>query len=113
MKRFLITVLLGSLFFPHHFPSFAEASDSVGFHSADTDTSGIFVKDRIPLQIVSGLLFSPTVLPCQTAGMDYWQTNMRIGWMLTDIYDKKSFLRGNFEALFELSYSYIYKVQGR
>lgn len=44
--------------------------------------------------------------------MDYWQTNLRFGWMLTDLYDKKSFWRGNFEALFEFTYSYIYKGPG-
>lgn len=75
-------------------------------------TSKIYSKHHKSLQVVTGLLFSPTELASQTTVMDYWQTNVRFGWMLTEPKDKKSFFRGNFEGIFELTYSYVYKGPG-
>ena len=111
-KKILIIIISCPIFIFPYSLSFAGETGSEGSSHASIDLSCIYIKDRISLQIVSGLLFSPTVLASQTVMMDYWQTNMRLGWMLTEIFQKQSFLRGNFEALFELSYSYIYKGPG-
>ena len=99
MEKLLIIILSCGIFVYLYLPASADASDSEGLGPAGINLSGIYVKDRVSLQVVSGLLFSPTVPGSQTDVMDLWQTNMRFGWMLTDIYDKKSFLRGNFEAV--------------
>ena len=39
--------------------------------------------------------------------LEYVQTNLRFGWMLNTPSEKEWFLRGNFEALFEATYSRI------
>ncbi|MDY7035347.1 MAG: acyloxyacyl hydrolase, partial [Thermodesulfobacteriota bacterium] len=71
-----------------------------------------FTKDRKYLQVISGSLFSPFALAARTDVMNYAQTNVRLGWMLNSPPPSKSFLRGNVEAIFELSNSIIYKGSG-
>jgi lipid A 3-O-deacylase len=73
-----------------------------------------FTEDRVSLQLVSGVLFSPFLVGIfpDTKVRNYAQTNLRLGWMLSSPSQKRSIFRGNFEALFALSSSLIYKGSG-
>ncbi|WP_051185027.1 acyloxyacyl hydrolase [Desulfatiglans anilini] len=71
-----------------------------------------FRKGQVALQLASGLLFSPTMLAKRSSVMDYWQTNLRLSKMLTKPGPDRSLLRGNWELIGELTYSYIYKGAG-
>jgi lipid A 3-O-deacylase len=66
----------------------------------------VFDKGRLSLQLISGSLFSSQIN--NTPVMDYWQTNLRLGYGLNQPTPAKSILRGNFEAILGLSYSEIY-----
>jgi hypothetical protein len=81
-------------------------------HAQASPTSNLYTEDRISIQAVSGLIFSPTVFASRTMVMDYWQTNVRLGWMLNTPSDSQSFFRGNWEALLEVTNSVIYKGPG-
>ena len=72
----------------------------------------IYTKDRLSLQVVSGAIFSPTILATRTPVMDYAQTNLRLGWMINEPGQVGFMLRGNFEAILEMTNSIIYKGPG-
>ncbi len=72
----------------------------------------IHVKDRLSVQMVSGVVSSPTCIASRTPVMNYWQTNIRFAWMFSELKKPRSFLRGNFEALLEITNSVIYKGPG-
>ncbi len=72
----------------------------------------IYVKDRLSVQMVSGVLSSPTCIASRTPAMNYWQTNIRFAWMFSELKKRRHFLRGNFEALLEITNSFIYKGPG-
>jgi hypothetical protein len=74
--------------------------------------SGVYVKDRLSIQLVSGAVFSPTIIASRTPVMDYAQTNLRLGWMIYSA-SRQGFLpRGNLEAIMEVTNSVIYKGPG-
>ena len=73
---------------------------------------GTHTKGRISLQLVSGALFSLTGLPEGSPVLNYAQTNLRLGWMLTNPGPQRDFLRGNWEGLFEITNSIIFKGFG-
>jgi len=93
-------------------PCYAEADDVSNSKREAIAQSEIFTEDRISFQIVSGVLFSPFALASRTPVLDYAQTNLRIGWMLNNPKQSESILRGNVEAIVELSNSIIYKGFG-
>lgn len=70
-----------------------------------------FTEDRISLQLVSGALFSPVGIGPDAETFNYAQTNLRLGWMLNSPGADHP-LRGNFEALLELSASGIFEGAG-
>src|SRR5690606_38078476 len=70
-------------------------------------------KGMMEIQWVSGLLFSSTLFnDGYVPNTNYWQNNLRWGWVLNNPGQKESFFRGNFEALLEISHSMIYKGPG-
>jgi lipid A 3-O-deacylase len=74
--------------------------------------SNEYTANRTSVQVVSGVLFSPVGLGPQTPVFNYWQTNIRFGWMLNDPSTTIGFLNGNLEAILELSGSYVFNGFG-
>jgi lipid A 3-O-deacylase len=72
----------------------------------------LYAKGRVSLQLVSGALFSLTNLPGDSPVFNYAQTNLRLGWMLTNPGPQEDFFRGNWEGLVEVSNSIIFKGFG-
>jgi hypothetical protein len=70
-----------------------------------------YIEDRITFQVVSGALFSPVGLGPDHPTFNYAQTNLRLGWMLNSPGQDHP-LRGNFEAIIELSTSGIFNGFG-
>lgn len=66
-----------------------------------------FIEDRISFQVASGVLFSPTGIGPNHPTFNYAQTNLRLGWMLNTPGEDHP-LRGNFEAILELSASGVF-----
>jgi hypothetical protein len=69
-------------------------------------------KDRLSLQLVSGSLSAIRFSKAHVHTLDYWQTNLRLGWALNQPEQKNSLGRGNFEAILELTGSYVYRGPG-
>ncbi|VBB43255.1 hypothetical protein TRIP_B250350 [uncultured Desulfatiglans sp.] len=90
----------------------ARQSRAMEFCAGDATFDRPFRKGQVALQLASGLLFSPTILAKRSSVMDYWQTNLRLSKMLTDPGPGRSLIRGNWELIGELTYSYIYKGAG-
>ena len=57
------------------------------------------------MQLACGAFDSPFVINTPRSEMDYFQTNLRIGWMLEDPGNPDYFFRGNWEGVLELTYS--------
>ncbi len=93
-------------------PCYADDGNTAALDSEATIPSAIYRDGRTSLQCVSGVLFSPWDFVSRTEVMDYAQTNIRIGRMLNSPSNADSFLRGNLEALLELTNSIIYKGAG-
>lgn len=78
----------------------------------------IFVEDRITLEYMAGAMFSPCGIGPTAPVFNYQQNNIRLGWMLDSpdswgpCADLDSPLRGNFEAIFEVTGSYIWHSFG-
>lgn len=70
-----------------------------------------FVEDRITVQAVTGALFSPVGIGPDHPTFNYAQTNLRLGWMLNSPGEDHP-LRGNFEAILELSASGVFNGFG-
>jgi hypothetical protein len=70
-----------------------------------------YIEDRITFQVVSGALFSPIGVGPDHPTFNYAQTNLRLGWMLNSPGQDHP-LRGNFEAIIELSVSGIFNGFG-
>jgi hypothetical protein len=108
MRLRLKTIVLSfPLFlFVVYLQSYAEAQDQKN----PTDSfSGPFAKDRISAQFVTGALFGPVSWVHEHATFNYAQTNLRLGWIATELKESKYFGRGNFELLFELTNSIIFE----
>jgi len=100
---FCLSIILG-------WSSYAKAEEAV--KPAAPSRPGPYAGGRLSLQLVSGALFSLTGLPEDSPVFNYAQTNLRLGWMLTDPGPEEAFLRGNWEGLFEISNSVIFKGFG-
>jgi len=111
-KAWVITLhLLCSLALVH--PTCEAGSDGVhAMSQRATARSEVSSKERLSLQVVSGVLFSPFCLTSAHPVFDYAQTNLRIGRMLNRPTGPESVLGGHFEGLLELSNSVIYKGPG-
>ena len=88
--------------------------------SANSDdlATQIFVEDRITLEFMTGALFSPIGVGPTHPVFNYQQNNVRLGWMLDspDSWGPQAGpddpLRGNFEAILEVTGSYIWESFG-
>jgi opacity protein-like surface antigen len=68
----------------------------------------LYRKGRISFQFMAGVLSAHRyLLHTHRQEFTYVQTNLRLGWMLNTPSDDEWILRGNFEALFEATYSKI------
>jgi hypothetical protein len=74
--------------------------------------AGPFAQGKISFQLVSGALVSLTGLPEDSPVFNYAQTNLRLVWMLYTPRPQGGLLRGNWEALTEISNSIIFKGFG-
>ena len=79
--------------------------------------STLFVEDRITLEYMAGVMFSPCGLGPHEPVFNYQQNNIRLGWMLVSPDDKENPFRdtpfrGNFEGIFEVTGSYIWETFG-
>jgi len=81
-------------------------------HSAEGEAKERFVKDRLSLQFMSGVLFSLRNLPSDSPEFNYVQMNLRLGWMLNDPTKPRFLPRGSLETLFEISNSFVYEGFG-
>lgn len=73
----------------------------------------IYTRGRISIQFVTGVLFGHRILiQAERPDFDYFPINLRCGWMLNTPGSQKSFFRGNFDALFEVTYSSIFNGPG-
>jgi hypothetical protein len=86
--------------------------EAQGSESGADSFSGPFVKNRLSAQVVTGALFGPVSWIKDHPAFNYAQTNLRFGWMAGDPTELKYFGRGNFELLFELTNSVIFKGAG-
>ena len=90
--------------------------------SATSDSSDlasqIFVQDRIMLEFMTGVMFSPSGVGPVVPVYNYQQNNIRLGWVLDspDEWGPQAGmddpLRGSFQALFETTGSYVWSSFG-
>lgn len=92
------------------------ASADSTVEDVDTDSRGgsrvrevvrIYQAHRLSLQVVSGMLTSSAGIGPRTPTLNYSQTNIRLGWMVNDPFKTVCGLRGNLEAIVDISGSYI------
>jgi lipid A 3-O-deacylase len=69
-------------------------------------------EDMLDIQLASGPLFSSQIFGNRTPTTNAWQSNLRLGWILNKPAAKPSLLRGNFEAILDLSYALINQGPG-
>lgn len=84
--------------------------------SVEGDVSGEsnspFTRNRMSIQLVSGAVFSPFIWKMQRPKLDFFQTNLRLGWMLTEPGRGHSILRGCHELLLEFTHAVIFSGGG-
>ncbi len=71
-----------------------------------------FCEGRMAFQVVSGALSALSWLPSDSPDLEYAQTNVRLGWMLTDPKPVRFLGRGNVEVLLEVTNSFVYEGFG-
>lgn len=103
MRKYLLNIILMlNIFFIPIFTVHADDNISTKCFS--------FRKGQLSLQMITGVFDSPFLFSPERQEMDYLQTNLRIGLILSDLQDPKYFFRGNWEGIFEITYS---DVEGR
>lgn len=73
-----------------------------------TPLSSRYTEDRLSLQVMTGPLFSSSLVGPDIPDFDYWQTNVRLGWMLSSPEGDGSALDGSWEFLAELTGSLVF-----
>jgi len=76
------------------------------------ESADLYTEDRLSLQVVTGPLVSSSALGPDIPDFDYWQTNVRLGWMLSSPDGDGGALDGNLELLAELTGSLVYEGFG-
>lgn len=107
-KKFAYWLVVLLILFWGHFqvnPAFGSEVESNG-------QKEFFTKGGMDIQLVSGSLFSSKIFASGVPATNSWQNNLRLGWILNNTSPKELFLRGNFEALLEISHSLIYQGPG-
>jgi opacity protein-like surface antigen len=89
----------------------AFASDAAAAGSR-ADSAVPYTEDRWSLQVMTGPLVSSSTLGPDIPDFDCWQTNIRIGWMLSSPDGDGGVLDGNLELLAELTGSLVYEGFG-
>lgn len=89
-----------------------QAKSASGFEGEFDEQKEFLTKGTLDMQWVSGPLFSSTVFAHGTPTTNSWQNSIRLGWILNNPMPKPSLLRGNFEALLEISHALIYQGPG-
>jgi lipid A 3-O-deacylase len=89
--------------------AYAEAREPQGLQD---NPSELFKKNLLSLQFVTGALFAPASWGKDHREFDYVQTNLRLGWMLSDPIKTKYVGTGAFELLLELTNSVIIRGYG-
>jgi len=106
----------GDLSIPSSDVKLSTAKSKDTSESEDLSTR-LFQEDRITLEFMTGAMFSPCGLGPHEPVYNYQQNNVRLGWMLVSPDDKENPFRdtpfrGNFEALFETTGSYVWETFG-
>jgi hypothetical protein len=102
----LILIILGPFLF------LGGENRAFSFEKEVPKQATILSKHQFTLQLVTGSLFSTHFLVSGTPTTNYWQNNLRLGWVLNNPDPEASFLTGAFEAIFELTQSAIYQGPG-
>jgi lipid A 3-O-deacylase len=103
-------IIIHLIFFP--FVALEVPAGAQGHEKLNDGHSSPFTKSRLSVQVVAGALFGPVSWIHDHTAFDYAQTNLRFGWMATDPKERKYFGRGNFELMFELTNSVVFKGSG-
>jgi hypothetical protein len=104
---FFILFLVGISHYAH---AESATEDVALIHNEDLNS--FFKKGHVSMQCVGGALWSPFLVNTSWPDINYYQTNLRIGLMLSDPHKPKYFLRGNMEGIIEITYSDIHKGSG-
>jgi lipid A 3-O-deacylase len=102
----LIFIILGPFLF------LGGENRAFSFEKEVPEQAAVLSKHEFTLQLVTGSLFSAHFLINGTPTTKYWQTNLRLGWILNDRDLEESFLAGAFEAILEITHSAIYHGPG-
>jgi lipid A 3-O-deacylase len=94
------------------FPPLAETRQA-NSEIPNSTPSPAFVKNRLSAQFLAGALFGPVSWIQDHQAFKYAQSNLRLGWMASEAIKTKYFGTGNFEILFELTNSVVFKGSGR
>lgn len=80
------------------------------------DTGGgrdsLFARHRTSIQLMSGALFSPFIWGRDRPTLNLFQTNLRLGWMLTEPGPENSIFRGCHELILEFTHGAIFSGPG-
>lgn len=72
----------------------------------------LFKRNRLSVQLMTGAVFSPFIWELERPTLNFFQTNLRLGWMLTEPGPGRSILRGCHELILELSHADIFSGPG-
>lgn len=112
MNRFRSMCFLAIFVVAMSAPVSAGAADPSGKPAHGKAVSEIYTKGQRTIQIVSGVLFTPSDQDKGISSFDYSQTNIRLGFMRNSPRDTNSWFRGNTEVILELSNSIVFKGPG-
>ena len=112
MNRFKNMCFLAVLVAVTAAPLSAAAVDQTQTPGHMDPVSALYTKGQKTLQIVSGVLFTPSDHDHGLSSFDYAQTNIRLGYMRNSPRDTTSWFRGNIEVLLELTNAVVIEGPG-
>ncbi len=80
---------------------------AVSAAESDSCASTLYVEDRWSLQVLTGPMCSSSLVGPEIPDLDYWQTNVRLGRMLSSPDRDGRVLDGNAELLLEITNSLV------
>lgn len=107
-RNFYIGLAVWFILFWGHF----QANPASGSEEELNGQKEFITKGKMDIQLVSGPLFSSKIFANGTSRTNSWQNSIRLGWILNNPTQKELFLRGNFEAMMEISHALIYQGPG-
>jgi hypothetical protein len=99
----VLFILFGGLF---------QAKSACGSEEELEEARNSVTKGKLDIQLVSGPLFSTKLFTNGSPTTNSWQNSIRLGWILNNPGGKPSLLRGNLEAMLEISQALIYQGPG-